>query len=105
VEIEFDRWNYEDGRFGLLFTPPSLGAFRDLGLSGSGQDWERLLVRVLPRVAPGALADTEFDCESDLFVAINSNPAKLSELEAAITELVRDERALRAFVKELARGA
>ena len=98
--MEFDRYDYGNGRFGLLFAPPRIDAFRESGLSGSGHDWERLLVQVLPRLAPRALAGTVFDCESDLFVAINADPNRLSELEAAITEITADERTLRACIKQ-----
>ena len=103
--IEFDLHDYGNGTFGLLFAPPRFKAFSDAGLSGSGHDWEQLLRLVLPRVAPEALTDTEFDCESDLFVAINANPERLRELEAAIIEIVSDEHALQAFAKQLAREA
>lgn len=77
----------------------------EAGLYGDGHDWRRLLESALPRIAPAALVGTTFDCESDLFVAINSNPELLVELKAVVTELAEDEGALSIFARELARGA
>jgi hypothetical protein len=99
MELNYDWSRYEDGRVGLVFTPPRLPPFEEAGLGGSGHDWERLLRAVLPRLAPGALSGTDFDCESDLFVAINRNPLGLEEMVAVLESLVSDEQALRTLIK------
>lgn len=104
VDFDYDRESYGDGRIGLLFTPPRLAAFSERGLHGDGHDWERLLRHLLPRVAPAALAGTEFDPESDLFVAINRDPSALKQLAAVVESLIEDEGALRIVLKALLDG-
>lgn len=101
VKIAFDRHPCGKGSFALLFTPPRLDAFLDRGWTGSGHDWERLLVHWLARLAPDALAGTVFDCEADLFVAIHPDPRRLDALEVAITEMMADERSLCACIMAL----
>lgn len=99
VDIDYDVESYGDSRIGLLFTPPRLTAFSERGLYGDGHDWERVLRNVLPRVAPAALVGTEFDPESDLFVAVNRDLLALEQLAAVVESLVEDEDALRTVLK------
>ena len=101
MKIDINRSDYGDGRFGLVFAPPCLSAFAKAGLSGNGHDWERVLRRILPKVAASTLADIQFDCESDTFIAISHNPFSLDTLTGVIEALVEDAAALRILAKEV----
>ena len=98
-DVTLDWYDYGDGRMGLLFTPPRLPAFTELGLFGDGHDWQRLLQAYLPRVAPGVLSEMEWDAESDMFVAIHRHPDALNQVAAVVEGLVADPSALRAVLK------
>ena len=104
MKFEYDWSKYQDGRLGLVFVPPRTSAFEGSGLAGSGHDWESLLCHFLPRVAPAALEGTEFDSESDLFVAINRNPLALKEMVAVIESLLKDSSSLKAVVRSMPGG-
>ncbi|RQP26451.1 Imm51 family immunity protein [Piscinibacter terrae] len=99
IEFEYDWSEHDDGTISLVFSPPDLQAFKDAGLEGSGHDWEDLLEAVLPRLAPDTLVGTTFDCEADLFAAVNRNPFALQEMASVVESLVEDEAALRSLLR------
>lgn len=105
AEFDYDWCEYDDGRIGLVFTPPRVQAFSEAGLYGDGHDWARLLQSFLPRVAPRALEGTEFDSESDIFVAINRNPLALQQMVTVIRSLVSDEASLKVVIRSSSDGA
>ena len=103
-KLNYDWDEYDDGRIGLIFTPPWIQAFVQAGYYGDGNDWARLLQYFLPRVAPDALEGTEFDPESDMFVAINRNPLALQKMVAVIESLLADEASLKVVLRSMQNG-